>query len=300
MARWLRLIVSLGLLALALTIAAPENVLALLRNLDLRWLALAIAALSGQILLSAWRWHITARSLGLVLSRRFALREYGLSVAANTFLPGGVLGDLTRIARARHLGLREVTASVLIERLAGQVVMSALALAAILYWLGPWLGALVILGTTAFIAALLRYLEMPRTYLIRVWIVSGRWRSQIMLTLAILALNLAGYWCAARATGLALSPVAIMLLVPLTLTAMLLPVTINGWGLREGFAVTLWPLWGIDPAQAMVASVIFGLSCMGAALFGLGPMLLADRTDDAKAAPPPDQPGSESTHQHPY
>ncbi len=285
MVRWLRLVISLALLALAIHFAAPEDVMSLLRDLDWRWLALAIAALGAQILLSAWRWQITAQSLGLAISRGFALREYGLSVAANTFLPGGVLGDLTRIARARHLGLRDVTASVVIERLAGQVAMGALALAALALWLGPWLGALAVLGTIGGFTILLRFWEMPRAYLSRAWLSAGRWQRQTALTLAILAVNLAGYWFAARAIGLVLSPAASLLLVPLTLTAMLLPVTINGWGLREGLAVALWPLWGIEPAQALVASIIYGLACMGAASLGLAPIALAP-TRDAPAKDP--------------
>jgi hypothetical protein len=53
------------------------------------------------------------------------------------------------------------------------------------------------------------------------------------------------------------------------LIAMLLPLTISGWGLREGVAVALFPLVGATATQGLVASVAFGLVCVLAALPGL-------------------------------
>jgi hypothetical protein len=60
-----------------------------------------------------------------------------------------------------------------------------------------------------------------------------------------------------------------LFLLPLTLAAMLIPLTIAGWGLREGAAAALWPLAGIAPEAAVAASVVFGIAALAAALPGV-------------------------------
>ncbi|MGY6548133.1 MAG: lysylphosphatidylglycerol synthase transmembrane domain-containing protein [Roseinatronobacter sp.] len=272
----LRLGLSLGVLGFALWLAAPAEVGQALSRLQPGWLALAVAALSAQIALSALRWRVTVRALGHGLDHSKALREYGLSVAANTFLPGGVLGDAGRIARSRAYGWRDAAAAVLVERLAGQVALGGLAAGAAMLWLGPVRGALLVVALGTLAAGALAFLPGLRHVLARAW--GGPWRAQLGLSLAIVTVNLVGYWTAAQAVGVTLDASQTLRLIPLTLLAMLLPITINGWGLREGVAATLWPLAGVAAAQAVAASVAFGLACMGAALIGLLPWLARDRT----------------------
>lgn len=277
-----RLAASLLLLALALTLAAPADVWQPLRALNPAWLGLATLLLAAQIALSALRWQVTATALGTPLPRRWALQEYGLSVAVNTFLPGGVMGDLGRIARTRQHGWRLATASVVIERLAGQLALGALTIIALALALGALRGAALIVAGAVTLGLLARLFPGPTATLAKAWTTPQLWRAQALLTTAILAVNLAGYWAAAQAVGLALPLASAALLIPLTLLAMLIPLTINGWGLREGTAATLWPLWGIAAPEAVAASLAFGLACMGAALIGLLPWL--------RPAPQPSQP----------
>ncbi len=278
----LRLGLTLLVLGLVLWLAQPKAVLAALRGVQPGWLALAVAALAGQIALSALRWRVTARALGHDVPQAWALREYGLSVAVNTFLPGGVLGDLGRILRSRSLGWQGAAATVVIERLAGQVALGVVALAGLGLWLGAKGLALGVLGLMAVLVALWVAPRL-RSLFGRAWLGSGVWGRQLGLTLAILAANLGGFWAAAQSVGVVLDPAATVALVPLTLLAMLIPLTINGWGVREGIAAALWPLWGIAAAQAVAASVAFGLACMGAALIGLLPWLWHKRASTMAA-----------------
>jgi hypothetical protein len=150
-------------------------------------------------------------------------------------------GWLARILRSRSLGWQGATASVLIERLAGQVALGLVALASLGLWLGAKglaLGALGAagraggpVGCAALAQSVWAGLAGPRV-----------WGRQLGLTVAILAANLGGFWAAAHSVGVVLDPVAAVALVPLTLLAMLIPLTINGWGVREGIAAALWPL----------------------------------------------------------
>lgn len=284
MSRALRIILSIAVLAIVLWFAAPQAVGQALLSASPGWITLATASLLSQIWLSALRWQITAQALDLPVNRCVALREYGLSVASNTFLPGGVLGDLTRILRARHLGWRNATASVVIERLAGQVALALAALAGLVIWLGPWQAIVIAAVTGALSFGLAWVFPKGSALLRRVWTAPGLWPANLALTLAILALNLTGFWAAARAVGVVLDAGTALALIPLTLLAMLVPLTINGWGLREGVAALLWPLLGISTTQAVASSLAFGLTCMLAALLGLLTMLLPATSIDDKAA----------------
>lgn len=285
-----RLLVTLALLGGVLFLVAPQDILRALGSFQPGWFLLAVAALLGQIFLSALRWRVTAEGLGLDFTRHWAAREYGLSVASNTFLPGGVVGDLARVVRTRHHGWQMATASVVIERFAGQIALGVLALVGLVLWRGPWAGLAAVVIAALILIALMRVAPGAWRLVRRSWAAPGLWQPQLALTVIILCLNVLGFWAAARATGLALPADAAVALIPLTLLAMLVPISINGWGVREAVAAALWPVWGIDPAQAVAATVVFGLACMAAAIAGLCPWLLPRRADSpAMSAQPPRQ-----------
>jgi len=81
--------------------------------------------------------------------------------------------------------------------------------------------------------------------------------------------NIAAFVCCAYAVGASLPPAAALVLVPLVLLSMLIPLTIGGWGLREGAAVALLPVAGTTTAEALAASVAFGLAILVGSLPGL-------------------------------
>lgn len=281
----------------------PDALLSALTSAQPLWMGLAVLSLLGQIVLSALRWRITARALGLPISTRAALQEYGLSVLVNTFLPGGVLGDMGRILRMKHLnGWRRSAASVIIERLAGQVMLGLAALLGLVWWLGLTgiVIALAVIGL-ALVALRLSGRVLPRVHaaLKDSWFHAAIWHSQIMLSLLILICNLFGFWAAARSVGVDLSLSASLLILPLTLAVMLFPVTINGWGLREGTAALLWPMVGVTTTGAVSASVLFGIAIACAACLGAVPWLLSGASAvDTGASPGIDSAPDGNTAQH--
>ena len=66
-------------------------------------------------------------------------------------------------------------------------------------------------------------------------------------------------------------------LVPIIMLMSMLPVSIAGWGLREGAAVVLLGEAGINPADALLLSVLFGLISL--LIWGFGGLVwLASRS----------------------
>ena len=87
-----RLLVPAILLLLVWTLADAEDALARLGSVQWEWLVLAFVAANAQIVLSATRWMLVARRLGLSLSWRYAVAEYYLAQLVNQTVPGGVGG----------------------------------------------------------------------------------------------------------------------------------------------------------------------------------------------------------------
>ena len=97
------------------------------------------------------------------------------------------------------------------------------------------------------------------------------------LSLGTVAANLLAFAACAAAVGVWLSPMAIMVVLPLVLFAMVLPLTIGGWGFREGAAVALFPLAGATGADGFAASACFGMVFMLSAFSGLSLFLVPKR-----------------------
>ena len=230
------------------------------------------------------------------------MREYYLSQIVNQALPGGVLGDAGRALRSRQAaGLMAAGQAVVFERLAGQIALFVMtAMGFVTTFLVPggleW-PPVVAWGVAGLIAAglivpLILWALVRRGRAVRLarqasalWIalfapqVRAR---QAALSLATVLCNIAGFGFCIWAVGVAMPAPAIAALVPLILLAMVIPLTISGWGLREGAAAALFPLAGVSAGDGLAASIAFGLVFLATVLPGL--MLLILGTKPKRAA----------------
>jgi|TARA_B110000971_G_scaffold215778_1_gene249807 uncharacterized membrane protein YbhN (UPF0104 family) len=290
--RLMQLLLAVGLLVLVWRLVEGEQVLEMLGSANPSWLIASLAVISLQTVLSALRWRLTAGQLGLSFSRGTALREYYLAQIANQALPGGILGDAGRALRSRApAGLFTSGQAVVLERLAGQVAVFLLMLIALFVtqlipvavdwpsWLLLTVG-LILISLSAISAVLIWIARnsMGKTgRLLKGLAVSSRlafspsrvlWR-QVLLSLGTALCNVAGFTFAAWAVGFELLFLDALAVVPMILLAILLPITVSGWGLREGVAVALFPIVGATATQGLAASMAFGLTFLAAALPGL-------------------------------
>ncbi|WP_420337693.1 lysylphosphatidylglycerol synthase transmembrane domain-containing protein [Roseibium sp.] len=290
--------VTAGLFFLPWRAADGPRALQSLALADWQWIVIAVVILHVHTGLAAFRWQFTARQLGLSFGPWRALGEYHLAQFVNQSLPGGLLGDVGRAVRGRrHAGLTLSGHAVVLERLAGQIAMAAtLAVGVAVTLVGSgelnWPGIVVPFASVLAICAagiaglivLLRFRAEVRPsatsfYLSFHAAFSGRWilLSQIGFSLRTTVAILLAFVVCAHSVGLDLPISASLTLVPLVLLAMLIPVSVAGWGLREGAAVAFLPIAGAAPAEALAASIVFGLTGLVAALPG-GLVLLLNPT----------------------
>ncbi|GIT89503.1 lysylphosphatidylglycerol synthase transmembrane domain-containing protein [Roseobacter sp. OBYS 0001] len=277
MMRWfLKLAVSGAVMAGLLWWVDPMVVIRQLRDADLKWLCAAFVSLTALTALMARRWQIVAQALGIRLSFAHAWSEYYVAQLANMALPGGVIGDVGRAFRIRRQGdLMRAAQSVAAERLIGQIsifALMAVGFAAALMipggvnwpvwtWLGialfcAALGSAVILARGAsasarFMRLALELIRAPRL---------------IGYSLVIAALLVFSFYACARATQTIIPLQDLATLVPLILCSMLIPLSIGGWGWREGAAAALFPMIGASPGAGVAAGIAYGAVMLLAAL----------------------------------
>ncbi|MDO9526306.1 MAG: lysylphosphatidylglycerol synthase transmembrane domain-containing protein [Gemmobacter sp.] len=290
--------VATGLLVVLWHVADGAQAAQTLAGADPVWLGAAMVALTMQTVLSALRWRLTAAQLGIALGRWTAIREYYLSQIVNQALPGGVIGDASRAMRTRQAaGLMASGQAVVFERLAGQIALFAVMVLGFVttltvpggvdwpVWAIWSMGGLMAAGLAvpgllwalarAGIAHSLKAQAEALKHALFAPKVRGR---QIRLSLGTVLCNIAGFGFCAWAVGVTLPVPAMLAVVPLILTAMVIPITISGWGLREGAAAALFPVAGATASDGLATSIAFGLVFLatvlpGTILIGIGTRL---------------------------
>lgn len=290
---WFKWLLSLGILAVLFYSLDVEQFFSQFSQLSGSALLMALAFALLAIIGSAWRWHYTAGQLHLALSLRQAISDYFLATLINQTIPGGVPGDITRAVRHGHrLASQQdrwgpAFRAVVIERLSGQLILPPMLL--VLWLVTPTGHALFkAFGSTVLT---LSVALLGVAVIIGLWLRLGSrrqsWHQDLQQTLgsfpgnlihmvssaAVLSCFLAAFVLAARALAID-TPSSVMLpLIPLILLAMLIPVSVSGWGVREGVAAVLWPLAGLPAEQGVAISVTYGIVMFLSSLPGLIPLL---------------------------
>ena len=277
----LRAAVSIGLLAGLAWWLDLGTVVSGLAQMRFGWGLLAVAISVVQVAVLAWRWRFTAGCLGVDLSYTAAWREYYLSIFLNQVMPGGVVGDVSRAWRQARVQTRQrepagpAVRAVIFERLSAQAVMTAVALVSLLAL--PVIvnrGSRLVLfgaGAVAVLIVIAMVVWMRRQSSAQSLVgqvladldaahLSGPvFAAQLVSAAIVVGTYLATYLTAARAVGMD-TPLPVLLpLVAPVLMSMLIPVTVAGWGLREGAAAVLWGAVGLTAADGVLVSVAYGL-----------------------------------------
>lgn len=294
----LRLGVSLGLLFTVAWLLDAESVAGRLAHLRAPWVLLALGISVPQIVLSAYRWRVTAGRLGIHLPFKDALREYYLATFLNQVLPGGVLGDVSRAWRHTRVQTGPVIRTVIIERASGQAVMMAVAVSSLLviprtFGVDPWLA----MGTAAIASgAVVMGLLHTRRRQARTagGSVGSVWRDvhtallardvvakQLAVSTLVVGSYIATYVVAARAVGVTTPTSVLAPLIAPVLMSMLIPTSIAGWGVREATAAGLWIVVGMTAEDGVAISATYGLLVLLSSLPGALFLLTAgrDRTE---------------------
>jgi len=271
-------------------------------RLDAAWVVLAVLALLVQLGVAGLRWAKIAGQLGFSFPVPRAIRFSTIAAFFNQALPSTIGGDAMRVwllgRTDRHW--KKAIYSVVVDRIAG-VAFLALVVAACLPWssdriLAPE-GRLAVLaiglgGVAAFPAILIGGWWRPRGLLAR-WrlprmafeiaavargALFGR-RSMALIAVCSIVVHLltvASALSLARAIAIAPNALDFLFLIPPVMLVAMIPISVGGWGIREGAMVVAFGYAGMEPSQALAVSVLMG--CAGLVVGAIGGTIwLAER-----------------------
>jgi uncharacterized membrane protein YbhN (UPF0104 family) len=277
----------------------------LLGDIDPALLSLVTGILIIQVILAAFRWRFITRSLlgshPLPIPASSFVRAFYITQMCGQIMPF-VAGDAIRVMLLKNEGLALSTAtkSVLIDRIGALLVLFAIALPALLFshiltasqrYFLPilWFVLAGLAGATAvFLVAkpMARALSKVRlASLVAETIMETRSlmfgkRSAFKLFgyfLLVHACAILSFWMLAIGQHLPLDLVDAAAVVPVILIVAAMPISITGWGVREGLIVVLLSEAGVTAEKALLLSVTFGSVLLLAALPGVLAWFLSRR-----------------------
>ena len=264
-------------------------------------LAASAFLLAVLILIQAWRWTFVIRAIESEMALGAAFRHVLIGNFFNQTLPSSIGGDAVRVWRVYKDGhtLSAAFNSVVLDRLtalAALCIMAALAQPAIFDLIGDnparWaVPAILVLGLFGYVC-LMSFDRLPET--VFRWPVTrgiaalARDARKVFLRLRALApvliisvfihMSVAySVYLIALALGLEVTLLHCLILVPIVILVSMLPISIAGWGVREGAMVTAFGFVGVPAEQAFVLSVMFGFTVMIVGIPGGVLWFLSDR-----------------------
>ncbi len=302
-----KLTVSTVLLVVLLRRADIPTMMTRFRQMDPLWTVAALGVYGLMLAVSAWRWRLLLRIQTIEVSLGTLTKSFLVATFFNNFLPSNIGGDVVRVAdTAPFAGSKTLaTTVVLIDRILGLIALLVLAAgASALAWrLGLPLDGMqyVWLALVVFTVGLIFFLRNPdklmrtvrsilanRLEAVQVRVQNlvsaiarfaqaprGLWTA-FAGALVVQALLILFYVCAARSLAIPFPLLAASVIVPISLAVQMVPVSINGFGVREAVFAFFFTSLGLNVSSALTlslgsAALIMLFSLSGGAVFMMRP-----------------------------
>lgn len=298
----LKIALSAGLIYWILHGADLRTIWHTMANADRTILAVAFMSYFIGYYITASRWGWLLRAQGIIAPILYLCKSFMVAMFFNNFLPSTVGGDAVRMFDSWRLGNSKTDAVtvIFVDRFIG--LLSLLTFASIGVLLTPQVSSLVpglwiwvvLACCGAFFAAFLIFYPPPRFIEVlaskRVTIpnkVKGladritnavslfRGRHDVLIPALTLSFILQAnvvfhYFLVAMALGLNIPLMAFFAIVPLAILLMMVPISINGIGVRESVFTFFLAAYGVGQSHAVAfAWLIYGMILLQGVLGGL-------------------------------
>lgn len=297
--RFLVTIILLGILSLQINFKEVSSILIGLEKLPL---IIAIFLVFGSIVLSAYKWQLLLVARGWQLSLISLTKVYFVGLFANNFLPSSIGGDMLRVYKIGKTinNYTEATASVILERLLATIGLTLPVLVAVLpnqHLLGKF--TYTVFGFLVFCLSLIMIILKPNSLSPLSRITWNWWQKliaklkdishimqeyrsrpgtilmvigySVIFQLSIVLIN---YYLLKAMKIDTVSLWQCVLIIPIISALSMIPISINGLGIREGSYVLLLTPLGVTSSQAITISLLFFLIVTVVSFIGGGILLL--------------------------
>ncbi len=285
-----KLLLTAGLLVGVAMFVDLSDVWNRIRTIHPGWLLAALLCMVSGYIACGVRWAWIAEGLGIEVSRRKKIQLYFLGMFASMFLPSTIGGDVVRgVLLAKREGRKGMGmlagASVILDRLNGLFALTILITLCLLFfewpaiWWASWLavvgsmwGAMLLLPLLyqrllPFVPARfekLKSLPLLEPRFIRQW-----WKS-LPVSFVFQAIVVQAHVFLGTAVGVEMPWPAYAIMMGLVALATIVPVSLNGFGIREagyvGFAVYFGADAGAVTAMAALWVIVLGISSLPGAI----------------------------------
>jgi len=291
LAHGIRASLSIGILILIFRTVDFDEVQRVLAQTQYQWLVLALAFQLLSTLLAGYRWSLVMTVMNFVDNTRFYIKSYFKGSFFNQGLPTSIGGDAIRVLDVAGTGHRKRDAftGVFVDRLLGLTGLLVMTLIASVMSRGLLpnglflvINIIVLAGLCGFVTVLFfyklsiferwrfgRYLLRTSTQLMNV--MHGVKNSSVQMGLGIIIhlLSMLNIYCIGIGVGLEFDFITYLVIVPPAILLTLIPISLAGWGVREGALIGLFTLLGADKSIILSLSVLYGMILIVASLPGL-------------------------------
>ncbi len=244
--------------------------------------------------IQGWRWQIIAHICNIQYRLRDAVELCFIGTFFNQMLLSSIGGDAVRVYRLYRNGfsISKSFNSILLDRIMAVFALVLLSIIGftILGWstmpmeLSGILLAIVVLALAGLVVLLFAdRIPLPHSIshlrLISSLIqISADARHLLLSPVEIIKVSVASiivqiaastaFWLLGYYVGLNVDFFMCIAIFPLAMTLTILPISVAGWGVREGAIVMAFNLVGGNSAEALITSILFGLATAIAALPG--------------------------------
>lgn len=286
----LKFAISAGLIWFILRDTSLDEVWGAIQSANPWILALAFSLHFIGFLVSAIRWKGLLKAQGVDAKIPFLFNSYVVSAFFNNLLPSTIGGDAVRAYDSWRLGQSksDAVAVVFVDRFLGILVLMFFALVAVLFSStitedAPSLYLWVIVGSVGVVLiSLIMFVPSPRlprmienlplpgkiksklVTIVRAFL-AFQGRKQVLAVAlfwsAVLQANVVlHYWLISEAMGLDVPWYNFFLIVPLATFVMMIPISINGLGLRETVFAFFFAPFGVANSAAVGFSwIVYGM-----------------------------------------
>lgn len=288
---FLKILVSLVLLGAMFWLAGPKSILESISEARPIYLLPAFILILSSTLVAAYRWFTVMRILDFKGSLVFYIKSYFKGVFFNQLLPSSIGGDAVRVLNVASLGYekRYAFVGVLIDRGLGivgifivNIIFNNMLPNLLPVEIYSALNIISITGIAGFIffalihkfSVLNKYkwfiiLSVPSKALAKVLNTPLKCFAQLLLTFSVHILTFAGTYMIALALGVNITLEVFMVIMPPVVLLTIIPISLAGWGIREGAMVGLLGFAGVSKSAAVAISVLYGLSYVLQGMVGL-------------------------------
>ena len=294
----LKFVISAGLIYWMLRSTELSEIFAAIREATFGLLLIAISLHLMGFAIGAFRWRLLLRSRGSDASIRFLIESYIVGMFFNNFLPSTIGGDVYRTYDSWRLGQSKSSALavVFVDRFLGLMTLVLFALLALFsaneltqsipylsLWLGLGLSGMVAVVWLLFfpphwLPTFIANLKLPFGDKIRgileAFLAFRGQRSVLVKALllsALLQVNvIVHYYLIALALSLPVPFVSFFLIIPLATVITMLPISVNGIGVRENVYIFFFAPFAVSRPEAVAfAWIAYGMVVLQGLLGGI-------------------------------